>query len=1398
MVDFGVGEWLEKTGKAIKDGGKKLAVDAGGVLNEAAGSKNNADRIKIVKEAFPAIEALIKASITDLEGNKSRTLDDEKMLNILKSIPSHTKTKASGHFNSNEIKIINTLSDALRIKVLAGENASLLEGDENKQGFTVQLGNVVNAGIDGELNKFLTNPKIKDPKIRKLLVDFKDNRAKIFSALKGLKRDNQLVATEESPIQKEAPKPEKPAERIASEKKEERQKASPKEASAPEEDKKTATKQGKKGEKQKVEAEAPLAEVAAPVEEAAPAETKEDTSPPQDSYEPDLTKSIYYKSENPKGKIPDYVIEDSVNKIEAVQKKLHKALNKISPILADLMAEPNVDGKFEKGEQRNLSAMIMLMKKLGGEENPNGAYNEKQLVKLRNALLEDDRFEMLRNELSDQGIEKIEADDSDEVKAQKRKKADDELFRHLLILQREKLTDPNAQNVTAANLAFDKIRGFLPDWVKDLMKKYLGGTPIGKLIVGVAAAKGMNLERLWRDVDAETGYDEAKVLEIRKNEILGEEFEKYVNKAEEELKKEGNGDDPDFAAVLKRAQENMVKEIDNNGFNALGKMVLGDEYDKLKEDLKTAIDATSGATDIEDAKSRLIASVSKLKGVDLEDLQGTTEHAYQEVKEKSEAFKKLEEQYKEYKSQPKVSADTEVGAVQLASNESSTDILPDMPSDTNLPPADDGAPEEPAQEEPASDSEQKASTAFPLVDKKSVAPEDVIKVDGTEIVADFNLDPGKYKQLEKPVQSKGRVKAILEAIAAMDKNTRPYDPEDLIIRDDKDKIFDLAYKNHNGALEKLSIIAQIDALIAKGQKEISMDNHIVRPITSNNLPVIGEFLLKHKVPEEKVKAAMVAAESLINEDVNGHSVMATQFGNWEQIDIKEIRGVVKKIAKDVTVTEPEEEPEIEVEAKVEGTIPEPEPVKEEVPIASSGPLQGPPIPYDSKTADHIKLPFLPGDFPLNAASLPKVPEQKAPLKEKFAFEAGKPLDPMACTLPSAYFSQGGVNFQSAGTCRVPDDAPGYTEEKRGANTPSTWFWASGYDYRVDTGKDGEAKRSDQKRLDNEFGRILGLGDWGGVIGFLKTASGSWKAKTPPTELDEKKRRLGQEILDTFYGGRETLDDAGLLSKETHEKYKKSTEYTAVLRRAATMQFAALRSNKNIDEITKDIHEIRDQVGKYLDRVTGKTTEPEPEKINVAELFVDVTGEQAIAGYEKDIKEYFKEGPLLNMAMVSLTAYKENVVAINKDEGISPQDARDLIAKELENLDTNLDAVATLKEMTSEGAAQAYRGEISRTLGKDSAYASSAIKAVDDFIRNANDIMSDPDKTMDEMRKGVVDAFKETEATIDSIYGEQQTKSYYIKLNAVDTGMILPEQMISTDPGAFAPRQLTTTNTVTTR
>lgn len=1123
-------------------------------------------------------------------------------------------------------------------------------------------------------------------------------------------------------------------------------------------------------------------------------------------------------------------IAASIARIEMIQGMAYEAINEMSPFFADLMDRPTADGNFDAGERRNLAAMVMLMKKMGGETNPNGEYNAETLGRLRDALLTEDSFEMLRGKLQGLGIERINEGDSPEEIARKKKAADEALFDHLLVLQQSGNTDPNASNVTMANLAFDKIRDFLPDWVKNMMQNFFG-TGIGKMIMGVAAAKGVNLERLWTNPEDDPNYNETNVLQEAKSVVLAREYENYIKAAAEELG--FNPDDvatlegEDFANVLAKAQENLVNDIDNNNFNRVGRVVLGDTYDSLRDDLKTAIAATSGAANLEEAKTRLVESVSGIEGVNLDALVRQTET----VRQQSAAY-----QAGEPSSFSSLRGNAASGAAPVVGDDAGepdgepieenqggaagddNQELDDEAALVNGEPASllveesnpqDGDEASPARMEVPQLAEgivgegvETAPDALPVINEDEVDPSAVSTLGSEEsqrgVVFEYERDPNDY--VIRNVESEGRVRAILEAISAMNPDSAPYDTQDLIRRtNDSGEIIDLAYKEHNGAFEKIAIAAQLDHMISRGDTTISL-NDIEHQVTTENLPLIESFLRKHGVDGEVLENGMEAARSLIDQEVEGKSVMATFFGNWDQIRVSEIRALVEEIAP----------PDTEIRV-IEDPV-EPKPEAEPLP------------PFDP---NHMSLDRKRGDYDLQTSALPQIPVIEPVLQKTFEFEAGPVSAPIPCILGSAIMADGGVQFKTSSSCRATSDMPGFNGDS-GGNRPhmnsrvepdpndpygrgrvvptytplGIRIGATDFDFRVDTNKDSGAKENDEDRADSMFGNN------GSARNFNLLDITRFRGVKPMgANQDSGLRTLAQEVIETYYDGRETLDDAGLLRKDNYADYEQSVRYTDALDRAATMQMNILRNPPLVVEVnrrrpmTRDeqvakVHEIRDQIHEYLERVTNGT--PQPEEINIEELFSGVTGRDAVRGYKEGIKDHFERGPLRDMALGVLEKYNENVEEIyeNEERGdITPQEARAMIAEQLDNLHHNLDIIDTVREMIGpEGVAQ-YKAAVDTNMGTGNMYSQEAYQAIDAFAENSfDDILSDGDNTMQVKIDEVLAAFRTLNEDVDGIYVRQQQAEYDLKHQAADIGVmengadlaaLAAENVLTDDPAARA-------------
>tara|TARA_B100001989_G_scaffold252619_1_gene235355 strand:+ start:2779 stop:6819 length:4041 start_codon:yes stop_codon:yes gene_type:complete len=1166
---------------------------------------------------------------------------------------------ADGYLDETEIAIINEVSDKLRETILASESADLLEDDVQSQGFSDELGKVLGVGLGAELQKYLDDPSKSS--IHGDINYLKDNYKDVMRALRKLNEEGLLVAAQGKFDVQEVEAPVDPSGQ-------------------------------------------PVVTPPDPATSATEDEEPEVTARDTDAL--DLKTSIYFD-----GSASEDDVTEAIEAIELVQVKAYDALNDMSPFFADLMDKPTQDGQFEDGEKRNLSAMVMLMRKINGEGNPNGAFDEAKLVELREALLTDDKFEMLRQQLAPLGVQKINAGDSEEVKAQKRKDADEALFRHLLVLQQAGETDPNANSVTAANLAFDKIREYLPDSVKIFLQDMLENTSIGKMVMGVAAAKGMNLERLWKEPELQAGQTEAEYLEGKKRDFLAQGFDEYLEKAEEELKAEG-ADNPEFADILARAQENIKEDIEENKLSGVMKKALGDSYDELKDDLLVAVEATTGAATKEEAQKKLLASLEGVDGLELDESM--------RIEQRAEEIINV------------VGAGASV-FTQSASQSTTTTL--EEEEEEELTPEEEAALSSSTVNTVAAAVATSATATIPEVDQEAVDPAKVSTLGSEEhskgVVLEYDRDPNEY--VIKNVESEGRVKAILEAIAAMDEDKRPYNPEDLIRRtDDSGEIIDLAYKEHNGALEKLAVAAQLDHLISSGEDTIYM-SQIEHQITSDNLPQIEAFLQKNGVPEEQVEAAVTAARSLIDQEVDGKSVMSAFFGNWDQIRISEIRALVEEI-----------EPEREI--SVVEDVPEPEPFNPE----------------------HVDLSRRGGDVTLAVGPMPDTTPRPPVSDNTNLFNNVSGVDPYgACQMYSVTANTRRNTATSSGCDSRPDR---YSAFRRFDPNDPDGPGEMPVDWRI------FGRHTPEERFDTST-----TYDKGGLN--QRTAYGKDIRTVRNMFPNPGQRRLGEQVVKDFYDFREKMENDGNLNPETNH----------VLEQVSQRQMAILRQpGLNYSQREQEINALRQQLHDDYNAKYGSGRQVVRVEVDKENMFEPVVGKQAIGGYAAQIEDIFGGNEQMKeLALEQLEGFESKVDRILESD-MSPEQAKAAIQQELRTLDGNLDNLYNIKAMIDDRGIALYEQEIKDTIGEAGPYAQRAEQAIREFQERVSIISADTTFTTSEKLQDATMLHRMLEEELDTIYVEKQQEEYTIALQASDTtGTTIDPETLEQNAGMDLTSQTST-------
>lgn len=233
------------------------------------------------------------------------------------------------------------------------------------------------------------------------------------------------------------------------------------------------------------------------------------------------------------------------------------------------LAESDLGGEFASDQFR----LIMIgLKKMDGQQNPNGAYDPSQREGLIKSILEKPEFEMVRQQLQvDPSIT-----DAAKIKEERRKQLD-MLFNQMDILYANGLTDTEAaKNDTVYNRVLMKVAEYIPDGFKDTLRNFFEGSEWGKTIGGVLGSMGIQVSLLWGE-------------ELKSESALLSDAGPMIEDGFKKIYEEADGTTPveKIASIRASVDANM----DNAAVSLLKKTVFkGVEGDVLKDAINAALD----------------------------------------------------------------------------------------------------------------------------------------------------------------------------------------------------------------------------------------------------------------------------------------------------------------------------------------------------------------------------------------------------------------------------------------------------------------------------------------------------------------------------------------------------------------------------------------------------------------------------------------------------------------------------------------------------------------------------------------------------------------------------------------------------------------------------------------
>ncbi len=272
--------------------------------------------------------------------------------------------------------------------------------------------------------------------------------------------------------------------------------------------------------------------------------------------------------------------------------------------LAGYTAPESADGNFDAADQDAFHMAIMGLKKLMGEENPDGTYNAAVGRQIAEAML-GNKLGMVESQLPVQingeyeiqngqvvvGNQRINVYNTDpskpnqyfsdeflnsEIVAANGDKAALEQFGHVIhsmdILARaEKLANERARDVSFMGTMMERIGQFLPDSIKSWLQDFFENDQFGQMIGGLLTAFGFPVHKLW-------GGEEQGLQEVRP------QVEQYYRT---ELEAAGF----DHAELKSRIMSRMD---DSAAFKAVERLLFtGDETGLMRRSVEEALDAAA-------------------------------------------------------------------------------------------------------------------------------------------------------------------------------------------------------------------------------------------------------------------------------------------------------------------------------------------------------------------------------------------------------------------------------------------------------------------------------------------------------------------------------------------------------------------------------------------------------------------------------------------------------------------------------------------------------------------------------------------------------------------------------------------------------------------------------------
>ncbi len=356
-------------------------------------------------------------------------------------------------------------------------------------------------------------------------------------------------------------------------------------------------------------------------------------------------------------------------------------------IITPLTEADLADDTFGANSQDLASKLIMGLKMLNGDENPDGTYNSAVGENLRLAIMTKPEFQFIRDQiksadgtplrmfgasggaLSGASAEEQQqlaralltfddteptapgADATDEQKAQYQQDMQNRaqfeqtyqkdleavrqlntFFQSMDVLQQQGVYDnEKARQTNQTNLMMSAASGLMDQWMPGLkgwLQDFFTNSEFGQMIGGILSQFfGINVGRLWGD------NDDAAALE-RSQPLIEENFASFYNKAKEEL-----GEGADHAAVMARTKDAIMDKMDGGAFKmAMGIIFKDQDEDVVRQAVEDALIAAQNSTDLANAQQvfsqSLLESGERFRGgatLDTEQLNAYLEETSREM-----------------------------------------------------------------------------------------------------------------------------------------------------------------------------------------------------------------------------------------------------------------------------------------------------------------------------------------------------------------------------------------------------------------------------------------------------------------------------------------------------------------------------------------------------------------------------------------------------------------------------------------------------------------------------------------------------------------------------------------------------------------------------------------------